>query len=350
MSNEKKLHPEPGLLLQYADGELKEAERMRVHDHLAECSECRESLNELGSGIADYKHSWIQDWKSAAEAPPKPWFDLRKRMDELDRPAASIPARWRSFRLQWAAAAAAILIGVAGLYWISERPVSAAQLLRDAALRETSAERTRLPIRLTTRSGSIVRPALWQPQQSTRATPAAQSLRTRFEEAHYSWEDPLSARSFSAWREKLRDAQDDVVQRRENDGTRSYEIKTRTASGSLAEASLRFRASDLRAIEGTLRFRDNEVVGITEAPNASLDLPLTPDPPASIPSADTKTGDDTVTAGDELRVRAALRRIDADLGEPVEVERDNRANAIVVTALGLKPERRRVLQGALSGR
>src|SRR5262249_23356141 len=105
----------------------------------------------------------------------------------------------------------------------------------------------------------------------------------------------------------------------------------------------------LRAIEGTLRFRDNEVVGITEAPGTSLDLTFDPDPPARIPSADTKTGDDTVTAGDELRVRAALRRIDADLGEPVEVERDNRANAIVVTALGLKPERRRVLEGALSG-
>src|SRR5215468_5346749 len=103
MSDEGKLHPDPGILLQYADGELEKAERMRVHNHMAECSECRESLNEVESGIADYKRTWMQDWKSAAEAPPKPWFDLRKRIDEIDRPAASIPVRWRAFRLQWAA-------------------------------------------------------------------------------------------------------------------------------------------------------------------------------------------------------------------------------------------------------
>jgi hypothetical protein len=56
-----------------------------------------------------------------------------------------------------------------------------------------------------------------------------------------------------------------------------------------------------------------------------------------------------VTPGEELRVWAALRRIDADLGEPIEVERSAAENAIIVTAVGLNPERRRVLEEALRG-
>src|SRR5262249_41650610 len=161
------------------------------------------------------------------------------------------------------------------------------------------------------------------------------SLRTRFEEANYSWEDPLSAQSFSAWRAKLPEAQDDVVQHRGNDGT-SYEIRTRTEVGPLAEASLRLRASDLRAIEGSFRFRDNEVVDTAEAPGASPDLTFFPEPAAEVAANSSRPNatvvGETVTAGDELHVRVALRRIDADLGEPIEVERNNSDNVIVVTA------------------
>jgi hypothetical protein len=124
-----------------------------------------------------------------------------------------------------------------------------------------------------------------------------------------------------------------------------------SSEGTLAEASLRFRESDLHAVRGTLRFRDNEVVEIVEVPGAS---PVTPDVPrlAVEPSAPGPAQTETpeaVTPGEELRVWAALRRIDADLGEPIEVERSAAESAIFVTAVGLNPERRRVLEEALRG-
>jgi hypothetical protein len=360
MSNEKKLHPEPGLLLQYADGELGKAARKEVLAHLAECIACREWLSELDSGVVDYKQTWMPAWKATAEAPPKPWFDLRERMEKLDRPSTRVPTRRVRSGARWAAAAAAALIAIVALDRLSERSLGAAELLRDATGREATIEGPLPPIRITTRSGSIVRPALWrQPQDPFLATGAAQPLRTRFEAANYSWEDPLSARSFSEWRAKLPDAQDKVVERRGGDGIRSYEITTRTESGTLAEVSLRFRASDLHAIEGRLRFRDNEVVDITEVPGASADLRISPEPAAEAPApkvpppASSKPGAtvvlEPVTPGEELRVWAALRQIDADLGEPIEVKRDDTANAILVTAVGLNPERRRALEEALSG-
>jgi hypothetical protein len=51
------------------------------------------------------------------------------------------------------------------------------------------------------------------------------------------------------------------------------------------------------------------------------------------------------TAGDELRVLAVLRRLGADLGEPVEVIRGS--GRVLVTGIGIEPELRRRLHGEL---
>jgi hypothetical protein len=352
MSNQENLHPGADELLQFADGDLADAAMKGVRDHVAECGGCRATLNGLERGVTDYNEVWMP-WKAAADEPPKPWFDIRRQMQQLDRLPVRVPAHRVRFRPQWVAAAAAIVLSVVALFWMSERPANAAQLLADAARREAAAGRARSPIRIATRSHNMVRPALWQaPQQRPPAAGFADSLRARFEEANYSWNDPLSAQSFAAWRAGLPDAQDDVVQHRPGDGTGSYEIITRTGTGTLAEASLRLRAPDLHAIEGRLRFRDEEVVDISEDPDASPDLTTSsaiPAAPGASGPPDAAPVEEAVTAGDELRVRVALRRIDADLGEPIKVERDDSANAVVVTALGLTPERRRVLADALGG-
>jgi anti-sigma factor RsiW len=55
----------------------------------------------------------------------------------------------------------------------------------------------------------------------------------------------------------------------------------------------------------------------------------------------------SVTADDELKVIAALHRISADLGDPIEVVREK--NAIVVSSAGLDPERADQLHASLSG-
>jgi hypothetical protein len=53
-----------------------------------------------------------------------------------------------------------------------------------------------------------------------------------------------------------------------------------------------------------------------------------------------------LTVGDELRVLDALHQIGADLGDPVEVSRN--ASEIVVSAVGIAPERQQEIQQALN--
>lgn len=347
MSNAMTSHPEPEQLLRYADGELGGAARNEVFEHLAECGECRIWLSDLESGVVDYSRSWMPLLRETAAAPPAQWFDLRRRMTDIDQTPAPA-AQSARFRPRWVAIAAAVLFTVGATYWFSGQRVTAAELLRKAAERETAAERSRPAIRISGRSGSIVRLALWRGA----ALGQADSLRMRFVAAHYSWEDPLSARSFSAWRESLSNRQDQVIKVRGADGSSSYEISTQSASGALVEVRMALRVSDLHATRSTLRFRDNELVEITEMPGT---LPDPARPPALVAesprasSQESSAPEGPITPGEELRVWAALRRIDADLGEPIEVERDSSANVIVVTALGLSADRRRILENAVSG-
>jgi hypothetical protein len=259
--------------------------------------------------------------------------------------------------LPWATIAAALLIAIAGGYWLADRRMSAAELILKAIDREIAAGQPRPPIRVTTRSGSIVRQAVWHQDAGPAATAAGRQrveyLRMLFETANYSWDDPLSVRAFSTWRDRLAQRQDRLVQARAADGSAAYELSTSTSSGALIEVRMALRESDLHAVHGRWLFRGNESVEITEVPGAVLNQP-TPSPTAQIPlspapSIQVKPVEQLITPGDELRVRVALRAIDADLGEPIEVERDPQANTIVVTALGLSAGRRTVLENALSG-
>jgi Putative zinc-finger len=346
-------HPPLDRLLRYADGDLETSARDEVGAHLAGCGKCGTRLSEIESGAADYRDAWKRAWKETAAPPPAPWFDLRERLEYLDRrpePAPrSLLSRWR-----WGSVAAAALIAAVVFYRISDRPVSAAELLREAAVREPSAAQPRPPIRLSGWSGSFVRPAVWRPSNEELSTVAggpARPLSAKFKAANYSWEDPLSARSFSAWRETLPDRRDHVVEMRGADGASSYEVSTRTESGTLEEARLRLRVSDLHVIRGSLRFRDQEVVEIEEIAGRPPDLPKAPDPVAGQPSVlkPAPPLEEAVSPSEELRVWAALHHIDADVGEQIEVRRDSALNAIVVTALALAPERRRALEDAVGG-
>jgi hypothetical protein len=347
-------HPSQERLLKYADGELGTATREAVSEHVVECSDCQAWLAELETGLADYKHNWLPILKETAVAPPAPWFDLRVRLIDLDRMPE--PAT-RSFPLpaRWAAAAAVIVIAIATAYRLSVQPVSAAQLLSVAADREAAAQQGRPPIRIRSGSRSIVRHAIWR-QRSEPAIAAAdreraESLRVLFESGNYSWENPLSARSFSAWRNSLPDRYDRLSKPNRDDGSGSYEISTRTNSGPLVEVRLALRASDLHATHGSWRFRGDELIEITEMPDEVVDSPAARspvEPPSTSPQQEPQAAR-PISSGEELRVRAVLRALDADLGEPIQVERDSQANAITVTALGLSAERRQVLEKAFSG-
>lgn len=357
MNREIASHPEPERLLLYADGALNAAARAEVSGHLANCSECQAWLDDLQSGVADYAQTWMPALREAAGPPPSPWLDLRARMAKVDaKPVPVAIVRPIRFRTRWTAIAAGVVLAFVVARWFTTERVSAAELLRKAADHEAAPPQRGRPIRITTQSGSLVRPAVWTPSGQSRldagSRQRAEALRRLFESANYSWDEPLSARAFSAWRESLPDRHDEVAKVRESDGGATYRIRTTTNSGTLAEARLSLRASDLHATQGTLRFRGSEIVEIAEMPAGSPEPPSEPNLVAELPRAAAPAAEiavEPVTPGDELRVWAALRGVNADLGEPIEVDRDASANSIVVSALGLSPAYRRGLEDALSG-
>jgi anti-sigma factor RsiW len=327
-------HPDDDLLIPWLDGELGVTDANRVAHHLSGCRECGERLSSLRA--VSYEIARLMP------PPPAPWADLRSRLNVLDA-GQNVQKRRRlpvHFPMKWIAVAAALVIGVVVIRLSTSPTVSAAELLRDASAAETRAEPARR-IRVKTRRAVFTRPASGNVQSD---------VAQLFRQAGYNWEEPLSARSFSGWRNSL-SQKDDRVRILSDRGNRLYRVVTSTSDGVLAEASITLRGADLRAIDSSFRFRNEETVDIAEEPQAGNERQLPPSdlarsagrpnleqPPAPAPD---------VTPSDELRVLAALHAIGADLGEPIEVRREKLA--VRVSALITDPERQAQIRTALSG-
>jgi hypothetical protein len=185
-------------------------------------------------------------------------------------------------------------------------------------------------------------------QQFTLDTRAAAPVRALFETARYNSEDPLSARSYQAWRDALAPKSDEV-----EISADSYRIRTSSPEGAIAVASLTLRATDLRAVEGRFEFRNQEWIELTEDTEAStrdggLSIETNVGAPTrrAVPSRpSTAPSDGTASISEELQVLAALHGIGADLGDPVEVTRAN--GRLLVSGMGVAPERQREIRRAL---
>jgi hypothetical protein len=171
----------------------------------------------------------------------------------------------------------------------------------------------------------------------------AAALHTLFASAGYPWDNPLSAEAFSSWRVNLAEAHDEVE---ETGGV--YILRTGARQGPLSDAILSLRASDLHAFACTLRFRSGgQIIYMSEIPVAA---PPAPEPvPVPVPGQSQRLvirPNVPPAAGDELHVVAALHGIGADLGEPIEIERNS--SIIVVRVGSLEESRREQIRKALS--
>ena len=347
-------HPEDEQLLRYADGELPARTAAEIRSHLDGCWQCRTELQELQTVIGEcvkYRQNVLEPH---LPPPPAPWDDLYRRFDEIDAAARrrsvidrvidvlGLPLRHAK---QWIPAATAIAVIVALVYQNHFAPsVEAAELLRkaSAAADRKPVKGRRLQIRTKTRR--FTRSArVENPVAGGVDVPA--SVAAMFRVAHYDWQDPLSARSYQAWRDQLSDKRDQVAKL-----ANGYRIETTTGSSELERATLTFSAPDLIPIEGRFEFRNHEWVEIseiaagTEPPAAIAAAPLKNAPqPARLPKPSTAS-----SAGDELHILGALHDLGADLGDPIEVKRAG--GEILVTGIGIPAERQRQIQDALGSR
>ncbi len=172
-----------------------------------------------------------------------------------------------------------------------------------------------------------------------------EDTRALFVKANYSWDDPLSARSFAAWRKQLRDKRDRVFSIQDGGGNRRfYSLETETTTGVLRTAALTLRADTLNPVKGTFRFEQQNEVSIDDA-GEMPELPRevrTKDQLGRRPVIVKEVGSE-----EELRVFEALNAIGADVGEPVTVTIDSSKQRINIVGLGLSADREQQIRQAL---
>ncbi|MCU1276226.1 MAG: hypothetical protein JWO48_3657 [Bryobacterales bacterium] len=356
MSNVQTEHPGDERLLRFLDGELPAREASQVRKHLDACWECRAELKEIEQTIGECVRYRKIVLENSLPPAPAPWFDIYRRfaaIDEVERRRHLVRRAWQwlgrvsANRRPLASAAVILLLIAVVVQQFRDTPsVRAAELLQKAIAAE-SRPRAARRIQIRTRSQRLTRViGSAQSLANSNAGPDVRTgLESLFRAAHYNWEDPLSAKSYSDWRDQLPEKRDEVTSDRDQ-----YRLRTITSSGELVEATLKFSSHDLRAIEGVLQFRNRERVEISELPDAPAVAANAPrvaaDPVGTFSSHPSKPNSAAeLTPGEELQVFAALHRAGADLGDPVEVTRSGAH--IVVTGVGISPERQREIRDEL---
>ena len=354
-------HPEEGQLLRYLDGELPGRRARQIRKHLEACWHCRAELEELQSTVGDCVR-YRKNVLGTCLPPPSPWQDLSRGFDRID---ASLVGESLAARLAraiflprpavpWAVTGAiAVAVVCTIVYQWREAPsVQAATLLKKAVAVADSRPRPARRIRIRTASRQLTR--VVGAGQPASDAPAIEGL---FRSANYNWDDPLSARSFQAWRDRLPAKRDEVaaIEDPQSPDRNSYRIQTTTDASELISATLKLRMTDFEPLEGRFEFRNRDWVEMTELTDqptlpastvaeATGGMPRQPGmPPDRVePSVEPMN---PAGAAEELQVVAALHQVGADLGDPVEITRDS--GQILVSGTGIPPQHQKQIHEAL---
>jgi len=380
------------------DGELSSREAAKVNMHLEACWSCRARSQQIESAIADiveYRDSLIRPY---FPVPPGGLEEFSTRLQKLARTVGHSPLKSRIIgplrvmqaflqdlvpRHAWISALvlASFVILLFTRLWQAPR-VSASQLLENSRAFEVRQLGSvakpivfqKLHIRIGTKAvtRTIYRDSVRMRQvdhvdASGDAPPnqtlnhsgeighAAESeLRGTFLALHMNWQDPLSAASYSSWRDSLPAGGQDEVTTADN--RRFLILKTTPSQGAISEARITFRAADFHPVEEEVRLQDAREVEIREMAwdvlpmeavnpaifsqeqeevrHAESQRPVSLFTPAQGPS-------DSQLAEAELQARVAMHVAGADLGEPIELGRStagsNQRSVIVrgiVSSLG----------------
>lgn len=322
MADVRSTHLGDEQLAQYQDGELS-APEVR---HLKFCSDCTRRLEELQAATSAYAE--LLDVTRRSPAPPAPWRSL-------DALIAAEEARHQPRRfLLWGAPAAAAVAAIM-LVILLRNPAGPAAHRATELLERSAQAGVRAEGVLTFRTGGrlLLRPAVLV-NEDTEGDPEFRHLAKLFNAAHYSWREPLSARSFQQWRGGLRARRDSVTVIRQIGEEPSYRVRTDSSDNILRSASLTLRGKDLRPASGVFQFEGEDPLEVDE-PAASRTPERPERPPRTAREAPVEI---PASPADTLHVLAALNEIGADIGEPVEVSRSG--PSVVVRTTGLARERR----------
>jgi hypothetical protein len=316
-------------LVRFQDGELSPHEAI----HLDFCADCRRRLNDMQAATVAYL-----EYRDSIRAPllpsaPQPWLRLSALVARQQEKRSAF--RW------WPVVAfAATLCLVMFLLEPSTQSSRQASELLDRSA-STSEPQGRL-ITMQLHGRTIIRPAVLTKDVPAGNDPGMAHLQELFTAAHYSWREPLSARSFRTWRNSLRDKRDSVSVVQMQGEKQSYRVKTDSPTGSLRSVSLTLRGEDLHPINGSFAFDGEGTVESAEAP-AQSPQPLQ----QKTPIAREGPAETFATPEDTLRVLAALNEIGADVGEPIDLSEDSQHRHVLVRAGGLSPQRQQQLKQAL---
>jgi cell pole-organizing protein PopZ len=334
MPRDRLAHLSDEELARYQDGERFPAEAA----HVEGCAQCTARLHDLKAAIAAYAE--YHDSIRSPQLPPvpAPW----RRLDQL---VADHESQRRRRVLQWwlpaVAAAFGLVVFIAGGLRDKEAASErASQLLERAALISMPADRM---ISMRIHGRTLLRPAVLIRDAGVDSDPELTHAEKLFQAAHYGWRQPLSPRTFQAWRGVQKNRTDSVSMIVPAGRERMYRVRTDVWSGVLRSASLILRAEDLRPAGGDFEFEGEGLVSMEEVP-----APVTPVPASPLLAPTEPVVETPVGPAETLHVLAALDEIGADAGEPIDVTEDAAHRHVVVRAGGLSAERRQAVLTALA--
>ena len=384
-------------LLLYADGELAAKESTRCRAHLEACWTCRARLDDLQDTIKEIVNFRNHVLLPMVPPPTRHWDGLDPRMQELDAGvkkhsvAERLSDLFRSVTLSPRYAIFAILVlGTLGaLIWLPSQPtISANELLaRVQAAQSAELGKDAAPIlhqRLRVRrkvAGSSEQTTTdydaWEDKsrgrfhQSGSSAEVLAELRAICDSNRLDWRAPLSAAGYVRWRDSLTTKQDFVAPhnvstpRDMNYGPEPLALTTvagpRDGDGSpteksqgnrIVKAELVVRTADWHPVEERLWVNDREYeiaeLDYRVLPFAEVDASIFAEPAAPVKPVEgprpvvREMGESLVPPPPdpnetEMAVRYELHRLDADLGEPIEISRDIQGK-VVVEASGVAPD------------
>lgn len=309
-------------------------EAEQIIAHLDACPQCATALDQMNPALALYRR--YRDGAQAAAL--KPWTDIEAEMDRVDRELGRVVAFPRgrpTYARALTGAVAASLIFAALMLWPAGHGAEArAEVLLAAARKAAPAANPGKRLRVRTTTASFIRPSVLRGE-----TAEGGAIRAKFESAHFDWEDPLNPAVYDAWRAHLKHRTVKVEEDREK-----AVIETSTTDGALVNASLTIGEADMSVEGARFIFADQDWVEITPL-EETIGMAAAPAPPALPPAVKPKR-EEIPLPQRELRVWAAIDRLNAAAGAPISVEIES-PEQIVVTTYGLTPERQDELRASL---